>query len=147
QNWIAQDELFTTALATQNDIKIAQAYRTAFDALWQNWLRIVHFFPFILMVSVNRLNRAAVKQHAAEDLSKALFHYEIFYRPVAAEEKREADQRKLLQSLLKLFRKLSRQNVLGDEFFLKPALADHAFADLFPERFDAEILLLQQLRN
>src|SRR5262245_33720028 len=47
QNWTAQDELFQTALATEDDIKIAQAYRTAFDALWQNWLRIVHFFPFI----------------------------------------------------------------------------------------------------
>lgn len=146
-NWLEQDEAFRQSIEGGKETAVAQAYRTAFDALWQNWLRIVHFFPFILMVCINRLNRATVKEHAADELGKAIYLYEIFYSPPESTDKREADQRLLLSALLALFRKLGRAGVLGPDFFLSPVLGGRSFPEVFPDRFDGEILLLQQIRN
>src|ERR1700720_2389184 len=114
-NWIEQDRNFDASLKAGDDLQVAQAYRNAFDAIWQNWLRIVHFFPFILMVSINRLRREDVTQNAAEELASALHHYNLFYHPAESREQKEADQRDLLISLLKLFRALSKKSNLGDE--------------------------------
>ncbi len=147
-NWIEQDRNFDASLQAGDDLQVAQAYRNAFDAIWQNWLRIVHFFPFILMVSINRLRREDVTQNAAEELASALHHYDLFYHPAESREQKEADQRDLLISLIKLFRALSKKSKLGDEYFFRPLLHQgRDFAALLPERFDAELLLIQQIRN
>ena len=148
QNWIQQDRNFAASLAAGDDLQVAQAYRNAFDAIWQTWLRIVHFFPFILMVSINRLRREDLTRNAAEELASALHHYDLFYQPAGSREQKEADQRDLLISLLRLFRTFSKKSKLGDEYFFRPLLTEgRDFSALLPERFDAELLLFQQIRN
>src|SRR5581483_8962520 len=123
-------------------------FRDSFLEMWTCWLQIVHFLPFILMASLRRLDDAALRQHAARELAQALYHYRTFYEKYQNERRREADQLHLLVFLNKLFRRLSREGVLDEDFLFRPLMAGaKGFEAVFPERFDANMRLLHQVRN
>jgi hypothetical protein len=144
---VTEQEAFWNSVKTGNQALTSSAFKSAFDNLWTAWRRIVHFLPFILMVSINRLNRESVREYAAKELARALYHYGVFYHPSEKQDQREADQRELLIALLELFRQLSHKRLLNAEFFLHPLIGPKGFAGLFPDRFDAHLLLFQQIRN
>ncbi len=144
---VSEQEEFWKSVESGNQALISSGFKSAFDNLWTAWRRIVHFLPFILMVSINRLNRESVREHAGKELARALYHYGVFYHPSERQDQREADQRELLIALLELFRQLSHKRLLNAEFFLHPLVGPKGFAGLFPDRFDAHLLLFQQIRN
>ena len=143
------DPTLTEEARDRATLATSRRFRDAFLEMWTCWLQIVHFLPFILMASLRRLDDAALKQHAAKELAHALYHYKTFYEKYQNERRREADQLHLLIFLNKLFRRLSREGVLKEDFLFQPLMrAEGAgYSDVFPERFDANMRLLQQVRN
>ena len=127
----------------------SRRFRDAFLEMWTCWLQIVHFLPFILIAALRRLDDTALKEHAAKELAHALYHYKTFYEKYQNERRREADQLHLLIFLNKLFRRLSREGVLQEDFLFAPLMRDSTdgFSNIFPERFDANMRLVQQVRN
>lgn len=113
------------------------------------WRQIVHFMPFILMATLRRMNDDVLRQYSGEELAKALHYYNTFYGRYDTERQREADQQHLLVYLIRLFRKLRRSAGLDEAAIFATTIGRTAsgFADLFPERFDASMRLLQQVRN
>ena len=113
------------------------------------WRQIVHFMPFILMATLRRMNDDTLRQYAGEELAKALHYYNTFYGRYDQERQREADQQHLLVYLVRLFRKLRRSAGLDEAAIFATAIGRTAsgFTDLVPERFDASMRLLQQVRN
>ena len=128
---------------------LARRFRDAFLEMWGCWRQIVHFLPFVLMAALRRVDDALLEQHAARQLKQALHHYKAFYETYEDDRKRESDQRHLLVCLLKVFRQLSARQVLSEDFVFAELVGDAStgFDGLFPERFDAAMLLIQQIRN
>ena len=128
---------------------IARRFRESFLEMWACWRQIVHFVPFMLMAALRRIDDDLLQQHAARELKQALHHYKAFYEAYDDDRRRESDQRHLLVCLLKVFRKLSRTPALGPDFVFASLMQQQGggFDALFPERFDAAMLLIQQIRN
>ena len=128
---------------------VSRHFRDSFLEMWTCWLQIVRFLPFILISALKRLDDETLKQHAAKELALALYHYRTFYEKYDSERKREADQLHLLTSLNRLFRRLWTAGVLQEHFVFLPLIEDRkaGFAELFPDRFDAQMQLILQLRN
>jgi len=158
--WVDAEAEYAEALARAADpaldgehreraaLAASRRFRDSFLEMWTCWLQIVHFLPFILMASLRRLDDAALRQHAARELAQALYHYRTFYEKYQNERRREADQLHLLVFLNKLFRRLSREGVLDEYFLFRPLMAGaKGFEAVFPERFDANMRLLHQVRN
>ncbi len=128
---------------------LARRFRDAFLEMWGCWRQIVHFLPFVLLAALRRVDDALLEQHAARQLKQALHHYRAFYETYEDDRKRESDQRHLLVCLLKVFRQLAAKRALGEDFVFAELSGDTpaGFDGLFPERFDAAMLLIQQIRN
>lgn len=128
---------------------VSRHFRDSFLEMWTCWLQIVRFLPFILISALKRLDDETLKQHAAKELALALYHYRTFYEKYDSERKREADQLHLLSSLNRLFRRLWSAGALQSGFIFAPLVKDQkaGFAELFPDRFDAQMQLILQLRN
>jgi len=113
------------------------------------WKQIVHFLPFIFIAALRRIDDAALRGDAAKELARALRNYNAFYVQHSLERQKEAVQYHLLVSLLKLFRQLSQRKAVGSDFVFDRLLStEHPnLSDVFPERFDAGMLFLQEVRN
>ena len=128
---------------------MSRHFRDSFLEMWTCWLQIVRFLPFILISALKRLDDETLKQQAARNWRCALYHYRTFYEEYDSERKREADQLHLLSSLNRLFRRLWTAGALRNGFIFAPLVQDQkaGFAELFPDRFDAQMQLILQLRN
>src|SRR5581483_8874742 len=152
-DWLRQHERlrgFATGTAPPSAQDVSNTFLVAFHDIWLIWRQFVHFLPFILMMSVRRLKPEVVRQHAGEEVRKAIGHFTAFYQTYRDKprDKKETEQRELLYMLLDVFRKLDAQRLLSEEFFLSPLLRDdRGFADLFPARFDDVLQLFLQVRN
>ena len=113
------------------------------------WKQIVHFLPFILIAALRRFDDDMLRRDAVRELARVLRNYSAFYLRYETERQKEASQYYLLVALLKLFRQLSQQGDLDDEFLFAPLMEKRrgGFGGLFPERFDAGMLLLHEVRN
>ena len=159
--WIDADTEYREALVRATDATLdaeqrdraelaaSRRFHEAFSAIWTCWRQIVHFLPFILMASLRRLDDDVLKNHAARELAHALHYYKTFYEKYDKERVREADQLHLLLSLIKLLRRMSQVGVLSEHFVFARLVTEPAqgFSQVFPERFDASMRLIQQVRN
>ena len=146
--WRTNDAAF--ARGVSEDEK-RNAFRLAFLGMFDSWKQIVHFMPFILMQSIARVPIERVREYAGEPFSRAMKSYRAFYERYENDRdnmKKEADQRQLLAQLLAVARALDRGDVLRADFFLAPLLEGRdRFEDLLPERFEAQLLMIQEIRN
>ena len=161
EGWIDAETEFQEALTRAGDPGLSEAardraeqaasrrFRDAFLEMWACWLQIVHFMPFILIAALRRLDDETLKQSAAKELSMALYHYKTFYEKYENERKREADQLHLMIFLSRLYRRLAVGGKLDADFVFAPLLSDAEGQrqDLVPERFDAVMRLVLQVRN
>jgi hypothetical protein len=124
-------------------------FRNALLEIETCWRQIVHLMPFILMATLRRLSDDVLRQYAGEELAQALHYYNTFYGRYDTERQREADQLHLLVYLVRVFRKLRRSAGLDETalFAIAVGRTETGFVDLFPDRFDASMRLLQQIRN
>ncbi len=138
---------FEAAIQDGDAAQVSRAFAVAFDGLYDLWKRVLDFCPFVFMLSANRLNRDAVRLEAEDELAQAMGWYQAFYY-TPADQQKESDQRKLLESLLSLFRTLCAKRVPGPEFPLQPLLhPPEDFTSFIPVRFEHEIRLIQEVRN
>ena len=124
-------------------------FRSAALQIETCWRQIVHFLPFIFIAALRRVDDDVLRGDVAKEVARALRNYNAFYVQYSIERQREAVQYLLLVSLLKLFRQLTQRKAVGTDFLFEPLMApDHpSFSDVFPERFDAGMLFLQEVRN
>ena len=124
-------------------------FRTSTLQIEACWKQIVHFLPFIFISSLRRLDDEALRGDTAKELARALRNYNAFYVQHSLERQKEAVQYYLLASLLKLFRQLGQRKGLGADFVFSSLMVSEGktFSDIFPDRFDAGMLFLQELRN
>ncbi|MGD9882418.1 MAG: hypothetical protein AB7U95_20085, partial [Reyranella sp.] len=129
--------------------KLRLRFRAAALQIETCWKQIVHFLPFIFIAALRRIDDAALRGDAAKELARALRNYNAFYVQHSLERQKEAVQYHLLVSLLKLFRQLAQREALGTDFLFERLMTpEHpTLSDIFPERFDAGMLLLQEVRN
>ncbi len=145
--WMRHRRAFAAALRARDERAGSEAWRAAFLSLYDCWLQILRFTPFIFLSAANRL-REPIQKYAQPHFAKALALYEKRYLPPERDQQAEADQRELLAALLKMFRLLDRLRALDERFVLAPASrAAGSFEQLLPRRFDEELRLLQELRN
>ncbi|MBV8169719.1 MAG: hypothetical protein JO021_23235, partial [Alphaproteobacteria bacterium] len=113
------------------------------------WKQIVHFLPFIFIAALRRVDDDVLRDDVAKEVARALRNYNAFYVQYNLERQREAVQYLLLVSLLKLFRQLTQRRATGPDFLFEPLMARDkpSLSDVFPERFDAGMLFLQEVRN
>ncbi len=113
------------------------------------WKQIVHFLPFIFIAALRRIDDSALRGDAAKELARALRNYNAFYVQHSLERQKEAVQYHLLVSLLKLFRQLGERKMMGSDSVFDQLLSpEHpSLSAVFPERFDAGMLFLQEVRN
>ncbi len=113
------------------------------------WKQIVHFLPFILIAALRRLDDETLRRGALNELARALNNYNAFYLRHDTERQQEASQYHLLVALMKLFRLLSEKGDLAADFLFAPLMgkSPEGFGAVFPQRFDAAMLLLHQVRN
>ena len=139
EGWLEAGTAFGSALQAGNVRRISTAFRTAWDGLYDLWMRLVTFLPFLLMTSVNRLPQGVIKEHSGKDLREAIKNYEDFYAR-NDELQRERDQRMLITNLLKFYPRLDAAHVLGEAFVFHSLLAPAGgFAGLFPPLFEAHL--------
>ena len=147
EGWVGASQAFSDALQAGDAGKISVAFQSAFGRLYHLWMRLVNFLPFLLMISVNRLKSDLVKEHAGKELKAALQNFDRFYAR-EDEQQREGDQRRLIENLLKFYRRLDTAEILGEEFVFHPLLGPvGGFGALFPTRFEAQLELIQEVRN
>jgi hypothetical protein len=128
--------------------EVSRTFNSSFNELWGCWRQIVRFVPFVLLAALQRIDDGLLHDHAGQELKRALLDYRRAYAVENSERRVEAFQRDLLVSLLRVFRKLEAEGVLPADFIFAPLLgSERRFSDLFPERFDAALLFLQQVRN
>jgi hypothetical protein len=113
------------------------------------WKQIVHFLPFIFIAALRRVDDNVLRGDVAKEVARALRNYNAFYVQYSLERQKEAVQYLLLVSLLKLFRQLTQRRATGPDFLFEPLMARErpSLSDVFPERFDAGMLFLQEIRN
>jgi hypothetical protein len=145
----AGDPTASDSLRDRAEQASSRRFRDAFLEMWSCWLQIVHFMPFILMAALRRLDDEVLKQSAAKELSMALYHYKTFYEKYDNERRREADQLHLMIFLCRLYRRLLTDGKLGADFVFAPLVSDQPGQrrDLVPERLDAAMRLILQVRN
>ena len=147
------DQLLTLAPEARQRDRMEQRARLRFrNSLLEIetcWRQIVHFLPFILMATLRRLDDDALQRYAGPELAQALYYYNTFYGRYNTERQREADQLHLLVYLIRVVRQLRRSAGLDEGALFATAIGrgKDGFADLFPDRFDASMRLLQQVRN
>jgi hypothetical protein len=124
-------------------------FRSASLQIETCWKQIVHFLPFIFIAALRRVDDNVLRGDVAKEVARALRNYNAFYVQYSIERQREAVQYLLLASLLKLFRQLTRLRAEGQDFLFEPLMSSHepSLSDVFPERFDAGMLFLQEVRN
>ena len=129
--------------------KLRLRFRAATLQIETCWKQIVHFLPFIFIAALRRIDDTALRGDAAKELARALRNYNAFYVQHSLERQKEAVQYHLLVSLLKLFRQLAQRKALGTDFLFDRLMTpEHpTLNDIFPERFDAGMLFLQEVRN
>ena len=129
--------------------RVRLRFRSAALQIETCWRQIVHFLPFIFIAALRRVDDDVLRGDVAKEVARALRNYNAFYVQYSIERQREAVQYLLLASLLKLFRQLTQRKAVGTDFLFEPLMAsDHpSFSDVFPERFDAGMLFLQEVRN
>ena len=147
ERWRETTQRFSETLQGGDAEATSDSFAAAFDRLYDLWKRAINFLSFLLMISVNRQRPDVVHQHAGDKLATAIALYRSFYE-AADDRQRESDQRELVATLLALFRRLDERGVLGKELIFHPILRDAGgFAGLFPPRFEAHLLVIQQMRN
>lgn len=124
-------------------------FRSASLQIETCWKQIVHFLPFIFIAALRRVDDGVLRGEVAREVARALRNYNAFYVQHSLERQKEAMQYLLLASLLKLFRQLTQRRAEGPDFLFAPLMStDHpSLGDVFPERFDAGMLFLQEIRN
>jgi hypothetical protein len=128
--------------------EVSRTFNSSFNELWGCWRQIVRFVPFVLLAALQRIDDGLLHDHAGQELKRALLDYRRAYAVENSERRVEAFQRDLLVSLLRVFRKLETEGALPADFIFAPLLgSERSFSELFPERFDAALLFLQQVRN
>lgn len=129
--------------------KLRLRFRAATLQIETCWKQIVHFLPFLFIAALRRIDDTALRGDAAKELARALRNYNAFYVQHSLERQKEAVQYHLLVSLLKLFRQLAQRKAVGPDFIFDHLLSpEHLnLSDVFPERFDAGMLFLQEVRN
>ena len=139
------DPLEREMLAAQ----VSSGFLAVFNGIWNCWMQIVRFLPFVLIAMLGRIDDDTLRRYAAHQLARALFHYKTFYGKISDSRHREADQLHLLRFLLGVFRHLSDEGYLTEDFFLAPLQAASAdgFNGVFPARFDACMRIIQGVRN
>lgn len=133
----------------QGEQRLRLRFRAATLQIEACWKQIVHFLPFIFIAALRRIDDGALRGDAARELARALRNYNAFYVQHSLERQKEAVQYHLLVSLLKLFRQLAQRKAMGSDCVFDQLLsAEHpTLSDVFPERFDAGMLFLQEVRN
>lgn len=145
--WTRNRASFIAAVRARDEEGGSEHWRAAFLNLYDCWLQILRFTPFMFLSAANRL-REPIQQHAQAPFAKALVLYAKRYLPAEAGRQTEADQRDLLGALLDVFRVLDAAGALDDRFVFAPLLRRAgSFEDVFPRRLEAELLLLQVVRN
>jgi hypothetical protein len=129
--------------------RVRLRFRSAALQIETCWRQIVHFLPFIFIAALRRVDDDVLRGDVAKEVARALRNYNAFYVQYSIERQREAVQYLLLASLLKLFRQLTQRKAVGPDFLFESLMApnDPSFSDVFPERFDAGMLFLQEVRN
>jgi hypothetical protein len=124
-------------------------FRSASLQIETCWRQIVHFLPFIFIAALRRVDDSVLRGEVAKEVARALRNYNAFYVQYSIERQREAMQYLLLASLLKLFRQLTQRRTEGPDFLFEPLMSRDrpSLSDVFPERFDAGMLFLQEVRN
>lgn len=147
RGWKRNRTAFVAAARAGDEERGSDAWRAAFLNLYDCWLQVLRFTPFIFLSAANRL-REPIQKHAQPQFAKALALYAKRYLPPESGRQTEADQRDLLGALLEVFRVLDRAGALDERFVLAPLLQRAgSFEALFPRRVEAELLLLQVTRN
>ena len=145
--WTRNRASFVAAVRAHDEEGGSEHWRAAFLNLYDCWLQILRFTPFIFLSAANRL-REPIQQHAQVPFAKALVLYAKRYLPAEGGRQTEADQRDLLGALLDVFRVLDAAGALDERFVFAPLLRPAgSFEALFPRRFEAELLALQVVRN
>ena len=124
-------------------------FRSASLQIETCWKQIVHFLPFFFIAALRRIDDDVLRGGVAKELARALRSYNAFYVQYSIERQKEAVQYHLLVSLLKLFRQLAERKALGTDFLFEPLIGQEhpSLNAIFPERFDAGMLFLQEVRN
>jgi hypothetical protein len=147
EGWLEASAEFWRAIQAGNLRSMSTSFRIAWDRLYDLWVRLVTFLPFLLMTSVNRLPPDIIRAHAGRDLREAIKNYDDFYTR-EDDLQRERDQRLLIANLLKFYRRLDAAGALGEAFVFHPILAGSGgLAGLFPPRFESHLEFIQQVRN
>jgi len=145
--WIRVADDFYQACESGDLIRIQDCYKIAWSDFYEVSLRLHDLLPFLLMLSMNRLDPDAVRAAAPDESAKAVKFYKAFYY-ASADRQLDSDRMHLLAWLIELFRVLCRKGVLTSDFLFSPLLAKpHDFDSLFPERFDALLRWTQVMRN
>ena len=135
------------AASTNPALDEDRSFANAFNDLREMWRQLTSFLPFIFMTTLNRISFGRLDAETARLLGMAITRYREFYL-VEQQRQNEATRFDLLKYLLQLFRRLDHQGILGNAFVLAPlARARGGLAELIPERFEAQLELLQWLRN
>jgi len=158
-DWVALDGEFAAALGAwsaaadadreERERWLRLRFRPALLQIEACWKQIVHFLPFILIAALRRLDDEMLRRDALDQLARALHNYNAFYLRHDTERQQEASQYHLLVALMKLFRVLAKKGDLAADFLFAPLMGNSVdgFSAVFPERFDASMLLLHQVRN
>jgi hypothetical protein len=148
ENWRDNVVEFRIALESGVYENIEAEFKSMFSRLKDIWKMLLEFLPFLLMLTVNRMNKNLILDIAKEEFKNAISIYKSIYHENDDRENEEHNKVKLTIYLIQLFRKLHSQDAICSEFILRPLLKDEGgFNSLFPLRFDSIILLFSQLND
>jgi len=136
---------FQFALESKLYENIEIEYKAMFSKLKNIWHMFLEFINFLLMLSVNRINKISILTIGKDEFEKAFSLYKTTFHE-NEEDFNEDNMGQLAIYLIQLFRKLYSQKVLCNEFILLPILkGEEGINTLFPPKIDSVILLFSIL--
>lgn len=127
-------------------------FLSSFNSIWNCWVRVVHFVPFVFLAPLARLTDE-IHRKGGTKLARAFLAYDTYYRvgddeKENARERYEGRQSELLALLIELCADLGASPPLPTPFFFKALLTgQETFRTVFPERFAADLAFLRAARN